>query len=384
MPKRGDCKACCVRVSRMTIYEDRLARVRAAMKAQGLDTLVLTPGAAMRYLTGFSEEGHERLLALVVPAVEPALFITPTLNAAQVRANPAEIEDVRIWDDDQGWETVLSEAVVDMSLDIGVIGVDDDMPARFTLKIQNLVPTTSIRLAGEAFEPLRAAKDTLELAAMQHAADATDALIDVAFAACRAGATEISVASAIRAAVSDAGFELTFDTIVGAGPNGASPHHHTGKTKLRTGDVVVLDFGARVDGYCGDITRVVAIGEASDEARAVYDVVYCAHEAAIDAIKLGATAHEVDEAARRVIANAGYADFFLHRTGHGIGMECHEAPNIVAGNKTLLRPGHCFSIEPGIYLPGKFGIRLENIVTVAEDGAARVFNRPIPPVLPIV
>jgi len=368
----------------LTAYDERLARVRDGMKAQGLATLILTPGAAMSYLTGFSEAGHERLIALIVPSTDARLFITPSLNAAQVRANPAGIGDVRVWDDAQGWESLLSEVIVDLTLDIGVVAVDDDMPARFALKIQQLMPTTPLRLASSAFAPLRAAKDTLELAALQHAADATDALIPVAFAACAAGATEMSVSLALQKALGEAGHESSFDSIVAAGQNGSSPHHHTGKTKMKTGDVVVLDFGARVEGYCGDITRVCALGKASDEARRVYDIVYRAHQAGVAAVDAGATAHDVDSAARRVIADAGYGEFFLHRTGHGIGLECHEAPNIVGGNRTPLQPGHCFSIEPGIYLPGKFGVRLENIVTVTESGSARVLNQAIPPELPIV
>jgi Xaa-Pro aminopeptidase len=368
----------------MTAYDERLARVRAGMKAHGLDTLILTPGASMRYLTGFSEIGHERLLALVVPKEEPWFFIAPSLNAAQVRENAAGIADVRIWDDAHGWESRLKDVIVDHTIDNGVIGIDDDMAARFSVKIQQLMPTTSLRLAGPAFASLRAAKDTLELASMQHAADATDALIPIAFAACQPGASELSVALALQQTMTEAGHEPSFTTIVAAGPNGALPHHHTGKTKIKHGDIMVLDFGAIVEGYCGDITRVAAVGEASDEARKVYDIVYRAHQAAIDAIQPGVTAEEVDAAARKVIVDAGYGEFFLHRTGHGIGLECHEAPNIVGGNKTVLQPGHCFSIEPGIYLPGQFGVRLENIVTVIEDGRARVFNQPIPPELPVV
>ena len=367
----------------MTAYDERLARVRSGMKANGLDTLILTPGASMRYLTGFSEIGHERLLAVVVPKEDAPFFITPSLNSAQTRENPAGITDIRVWDDGHGWEALLRETIVDHTLDIGVIGIDDDMPARFSVAIQNLMPTTPLRLSSPAFAA-RATKDTLELASMQHAADATDSLIKVAFDACRADATELSVALALQEELTEAGHEASFTTIVGAGANGALPHHHTGKTKIKRGDVVVLDFGAQVEGYCGDITRVVAVGEASDEARKVYDVVYRAHQAGIAAIEPGATAHDVDSAARKVIADAGYGEFFLHRTGHGIGLDCHEAPNIVGGNRTVLLPGHCFSVEPGIYLPGKFGVRLENIVTITDDGRPRVFNQPISPELPVV
>ncbi|BDI30019.1 dipeptidase [Capsulimonas corticalis] len=368
----------------MNIYEQRLSRVRTEMALQGLDTLILTPGAAMRYLTGFSEEGYERLLALIVPDDQPWLFITPAINAEQVRANPAGVTDVRVWDDAGGWETLLAEVFVDLTLDIGIVGLDESMPARFALKIQGLAPTTLLKLAGSAIEPLRAAKDTLELAAMQHAADVTDSLIPIVYDACKIGATERSVALAIETSLNERGHTTSFGSIIGAGANGALPHHHTGKTRIKSGDVMVLDFGAKVDGYCGDITRVAAIEHASDEAKRVYEIVYAAHQAAVAAVQPGATGHDVDAAARKVIADAGYGDFFLHRTGHGIGLEDHESPYIVEGNRIKLQPGNCCSIEPGIYLPGKFGVRLENIFTVTEDGAARVFNEAIAPEIPIL
>ncbi len=368
----------------MNLYEIRLSRVRTAMHEHGLDTLILTPGAAMRYLAGFSETGHERLLALIIPDDQPWLFVTPALNASQVRANPAGIGDVRVWDDAQGWQGLLREICTDLTLDIGILGLDDDMPARFSLAMQEIMPTTLLKLASPVFGPLRAVKDTSELAAMQHAADATDALIAPAYAACVPGASERDIAAAIQNTLASLGAEASFDAIVATGANGASPHHHMGKSKLQPGDIVVLDFGARVDGYHGDITRVVAVGHASDEARRVYDIVYQAQAAAFAAVRPGASGHDIDAAARQVIANAGYGEFFIHRTGHGIGLDDHETPFIVAGNRSKLLPGNCFSIEPGIYLPGKFGVRLENIVCVTEDGTARAFNQPISPTLPIL
>lgn len=365
-------------------YIQRLSRVRTAMNIHGLDTLILTPGAAMRYLTGFNEPAFERLLAVIVPNDDDWLFITPALNAGQVRENPAGVVDVRMWDDADGWEKLVHDVCIDLTLDIGIIGIDDDMPARFALKLRDLMPTTLFKLAGPALSELRVTKDTLELASMQHAADATDTLIPHAMGACQVGVTELEVALAIQKGLANTGAESSFESIVGAGANGASPHHHTGKTRIKRGDVVVLDFGAKVDGYCGDITRMVAVGEAPDEAKRVYEIVLAAHDAALAAIKPGATAHDVDAAARKMIDDAGYGEFFIHRTGHGIGLDDHEPPYIVAGNYTRLVPGHCFSIEPGIYLPGRFGVRLENIVTVTEEGLGREFNQAIPSELPIV
>ena len=367
----------------MNLYEKRLSRVRTAMHENGLDTLVLTPGAAMRYLTGFSEPGS-RFLALVIPDDQPWLFVTPALNAEQARQNPAGVSDVRVWDDAQGWEAVTGPLFKDLMLDIGIVGLDDDMPARFALKLQEMMPTALLKLAGAALTPLRAIKDGLELAALQRAAEATDALIPVAYEACQVGVSEMEVALAIGQSIARQGNQDSFAPIVGAGANGASPHHNTGKTKIKTSDVVILDFGAMTDGYHGDITRTVAVGEASEEAKRVYEVVYKAHQAAVAAVRPGATAHDVDAAARQVIADAGYGEFFIHRTGHGIGLDDHETPYILSGNYTKLQPGHCFSVEPGVYLPGKFGVRLENILTVTDDGTARVFNEAIPPELTIL
>ena len=360
------------------LYEKRLSLVRTAMHENGMDTLIITPGAAMRYLTGFSEPGS-RFLALIVPDDQPWLFVVPALNAEQARQNPAGVTDIRVWDDAEGWEAVMGPLAKELMPGSGTVGLDDEMPARFVLKLQELMPAALLKLAGSALAPLRSCKDALELASLQQAAEATDALIPIAYTACKPGASEIEVASAIGQAIARGGWADSFAPIVGAGVNGASPHHNTGTTQIKTGDVVILDFGAMTDGYHGDITRTVAAGTASEEARRVYEIVYAAYSAGVAAVQPGATAHDVDTATRKVIADAGYGEFFIHRTGHGIGLDDHETPYILAGNYTPLLPGHCFSVEPGIYLPGKFGVRLENIVTVQEDGTARVLNEPISP-----
>ena len=213
------------------------------------------------------------------------------------------------------------------------------------------MPTALLKLAGAALTPLRAIKDTLELAALQRAADATDALIPIAYAACQIGTSEMEIALAIQQSIARGGNTDSFAPIVGAGPNGASPHHNTGKTKVKSGDIVILDFGAMTDGYHGDITRTVAVGEASDEARHVYEIVYQAYQAGVAAVQPGATAHDVDAAARKVITDAGYGEFFIHRTGHGIGLDDHEAPYMLSGNYTPLQPGHASRSSRGYTCP---------------------------------
>lgn len=367
----------------MGIYETRLNATREAMRERAIDCLVLTPGAGMRYLTGFSSEGHERLLCLIVPRERDWLFITPALNAEQVRTNPAGVTDIRAWDDTAGWQTTLENAACEIGLDKATIGVDPQMAARFVLGLQDAAPGARF-LAGDVLAGMRIVKDEGEIAAMERAAAATDNAIAAAFKACVPGATELDVQLAIEGAIYAQGGELSFAPIVGSGSNSALPHHNTGMRRLAKGDVAVLDFGARIDGYCGDITRTVAVGEASDEARHVYDIVYAAHQAALQTARGGVAAQSVDAAARKVIEDAGYGQFFIHRTGHGIGLEEHELPNIVAGNEQILAPGMCFSIEPGIYLSGKLGVRLENIVTIDDNGHCRALNTAISATLPVV
>ncbi len=360
-----------------SIYQKRLARARTAMQEWGLDTLILTPGPAMKYLTGYSEEGYERLLCLIVPDDRPLCFITPSLNAEACLANPAEIADVRQWGDSEGWEKILREVITELDLNIGIVGIDEGMPARFLLKIMELTPTALLKSAGPVFVALRSVKEEAELAALQRAAEITDRAYLVGAAACKPGVTEKEVAIEIERAIYDNGAELSFKPIVGSGPNSALPHHYPGNRKLQEGDVVLLDLGAKWDGYCGDITRVISLGTPSDDAKNIYEIVRNAYQRGVNAVKPGQPASFVDHVTRQVIGEAGFGDFFIHRTGHGIGMEDHEAPNIVSGNDTKLEPGMCFSVEPGIYLPGKFGVRLENIMTVTPDGG-RVFNADIP------
>jgi Xaa-Pro aminopeptidase len=368
----------------MNTYQQRLNRLRTVLRDQGIDSLILTPGAGMRYIAGFSTEGHERLICLIVPKNGDCVFITPALNADQVRTNPAGFADVRAWNDEEGWAPTVRKAASDLGLNGQVIAVDPLMHARFLLGFEEIVSNAKFRSAGDLLGDARIAKDAEEIAAMKRAAQITDEIIPVAFAACVPGVSELDVQLAMEGAIYGRGAELSFNPIIGTGSNSALPHHHTGSRKLSTGDVVVLDFGAALDGYHGDITRTVAIGQASDEAKRVYEVVYAAHMAALNAAREGVTCESVDSAARGVIEEAGYGQYFIHRTGHGIGLEVHEYPNMVAGNKQILKPGMCFSIEPGIYLTDKFGVRLENIVTIAEGGRAVPLNTTISPTLPVL
>jgi Xaa-Pro aminopeptidase len=227
--------------------------------------------------------------------------------------------------------------------------------------------------------PLRAVKDEEELAALAKVASAADASFADIVLVPFAGRREAEVAADVAEALRRHGHRTADFTIVGSGPNGASPHHEAGERVIAEGDVVVLDFGGRLDAYCSDITRTVIVGEPPTEFDRVHDVVRQAQQAAFEAVRPGATAEDIDRAARDVIDHAGYSEWFIHRTGHGIGLELHEPPYIVSGNRTKLEAGMTFSIEPGVYLPDRFGVRIEDIVAVTADGARRLNEAPREP-----
>ena len=227
--------------------------------------------------------------------------------------------------------------------------------------------------AGRALPLLRAVKDEDEIVRLRAAAEGADAVFAEVVTLPFEGRREADVAAELDRLLREHGHDRVDFTIVGSGPNSASPHHLSGERVIRRGDAVVMDFGGVVDGYCSDITRTVFVGEPTQEQRGVYDTVHAAQQAAFDAVHPGVPAQEVDRAARAVISDAGYGEFFVHRTGHGIGIEIHEPPYIVEGNETPLQPGMTFSDEPGIYLPGKFGVRIEDQLLVTDRAAER-FN----------
>jgi Xaa-Pro aminopeptidase len=241
------------------------------------------------------------------------------------------------------------------------------MRASHLLLLQEAIPNASFVDASLAVRPLRERKSDDELRVLQSAADAADQAMRAAFAACRAGVTENEVGEAAAAGFRAAGSEVTF-TIAGAGPNGAFPHHHTGATVIEDGDAIVLDIGGRLGGYSSDITRMAFVGEPTERYLEVHGVVESAVQAALAAAKPGATCHDVDAAARKTIEDAGYGEYFVHRTGHGLGISVHEPPWIMRGEDVELEEGMVHSIEPGIYLQGEFGVRLEEIVHVTADG----------------
>jgi Xaa-Pro aminopeptidase len=359
----------------VTPLERRTEAAAAALADAGADALVCVPGRTLQYLTGFAAPQRDRPLLFVVPRTgEPAAFV-PELSAAQFRAE-TWVRSVETWGDDADPTAALSAFLDDLGVPAAPhLLVDDTMWATFLQDLRSARPAATVGLASEVVADLRIRKDDAELDALRRASAAAD---DALRAVRAVGLTEAALADRIESLLSEAGGDgVSFEPIVGSGPNGAMPHHTHGDREIRAGEPVVLDFGTRVDGYPSDQTRTLVFGGDPDgRVRAVHDVVRRAQEAAVDAVAPGVTAAEVDDAARSVIEAAGYGDAFIHRTGHGVGLDVHEPPDIAVGDATELRPGMTFSVEPGIYLDGEFGVRIEDLVAVTSDGAERLNHTP--------
>ncbi|MGB9963436.1 aminopeptidase P family protein [Halobacterium sp. CBA1126] len=359
----------------MSAFEARTRRCQQRLRERGDSGVVLFPSPNLYYLAGFDEEPGERHFFLFVPAEGDPAFVAPELYGEQLR-EATWVDDVRLWDDGEDPTELVAEAAADLGMTDGELLVDPTMWARFTQDLRATLPDATWGLADDVLGPLRVRKDDAELDALRHAADAADAaMADVRdLGADAIGMTERELASFVEDRLAARGGDGTaFETIVGSGPNGAKPHHHRSEREIERGDPVVLDFGTRVDGYPSDQTRtVVFAGDPPAEFERVHGVVREAQQAAVEAVEPGVPAEAVDAAAREVIEDAGYGEAFVHRTGHGVGLDVHEEPYVVAGNDRPLEEGMVFSVEPGVYLDGEFGVRIEDLVAVTADGCERL------------
>ncbi|RDI70871.1 aminopeptidase P family protein [Halopelagius longus] len=359
-----------------TAFERRTRDAQAALSDGDADVLVCFPSRNLFYLSGFAEDPGERHLLFFLPAEGDPTFLVPELYGKQVRAE-SWVEDVRTWADDDDPRAAVESVVSDLDLPPAPrVLVDDTMWARFTHDLRAVLPEATFGLASDVLSDLRVRKDEAELDALRRAAAAADeAMASVREMGSDAvGLTESELAREIERLLAEAGGEgVSFETIVGSGPNGAMPHHAHGDREIRAGDPVVLDFGTRVGEYPSDQTRTVVFdGDPSETFAEVHAVVEEALAAGIEAVEPGVAAESVDRAAREVIEAAGYGDRFVHRTGHGVGLDVHEEPYIVEGNGRELEPGMVFSVEPGVYLPEEFGVRIEELVVVTEEGCERL------------
>jgi Xaa-Pro aminopeptidase len=348
----------------------RAARVRDRMTELGVDVLLLSVGPDLPYLTGYEAMPLERLTMLVLPREGDATLVVPRLEAPRVVERP-DVFGLRPWEETE--DPIAIVASLAGSADRVAIG--DRTWARFVLDLQRALPGAEFIRAVDVVGPLRAVKEPGEVEALRRAAEAVDRVAaalqggDIALV----GRTEAELSAELGHRIVAEGHQRVNFAIVAAGENAASPHHEAGERVIRRGDVVLCDFGGTMldadgVGYCSDITRCVHVGEPPEEVASAYAVLQAAQQAAVAAAEVGTRCEDVDATARSMIAEAGFGERFIHRTGHGIGVEEHEDPYIVSGNTTPLVTGHAFSVEPGIYIPGRFGLRLEDIVVASATG----------------
>jgi Xaa-Pro aminopeptidase len=345
-------------------YADRLAALASVLRSAGVSALCVGPGADLRYLTGYDALPLERPTVLIVPAEAEPLLIVPLLERARA-ASQGVLDRVAAHaygETEDPWSVVRP-----LLRGASSVAVGDRLWATFVARVSECAPGARLEMASSLTGPLRIRKDKAEVEALRESARIADG-VALRLASMRVGGMTERELSVLIGDALLSGCERVNFAIVAAGENAASPHHEPGARVVRPGDAIVCDFGGTFEGYGSDITRTFVVGAPSAALSSVHDVVARAHAAAVAAVRPGVTASSVDDAARSVIAAAGYGDAFVHRTGHGIGLEEHEDPYIVEGNSLVLEPGMAFSIEPGIYLEGRFGVRIEDIVVVTADG----------------
>jgi Xaa-Pro aminopeptidase len=360
---------------------DRVHDARELAAEAGVDLLVLTPGSDLRYLSGYNAHAMERLTALAVPRRGEPFLVVPRLEAPMVDASPAGGLGLELlaWDETHdAFALLASAATARLGSTPARIAVGARTWAEHALGVQRALPGSALEIAGPVIDRLRMVKSPAEIEELAAAGAAIDRVHARMAEWLTVGRTEAAIGADIGAAILAEGHTGVDFTIVGSGPNGASPHHELSDRVVQAGDLVVVDIGGETPtGYRSDCTRTYVVGGSADaEVAEWYAVLQAAQEAATAAVRPGVTAEQIDAVARDRIDDAGWGKHFIHRTGHGIGLDTHEAPYIVAGNDIPLEPGMAFSVEPGIYLPGRCGARIEDIVVCTEDGVRPLNDGP--------
>ncbi|HET6781793.1 MAG TPA: Xaa-Pro peptidase family protein [bacterium] len=345
-------------------FNGRMTAARRAMEQGGIDLLAIPPSDDLRYLTGFSPVADERSCYLFL-SVDAGVFLVPALNADQAERHIRH--PFVVYGDAEGPSRALDEAKRQLGTPRR-IGAGDVMRADALLHLQRLWPDADYVVASDILGPLRMRKSAEEIALLKRAAATADRAFEAAVAASRSGASETELSQAAVGGFHAAGASEGTSSIVGSGPNSAFPHHHTSARRIEAGEPVLFDLGSKLDGYWSDLTRMAYLGKPAARYTEIHRIVDFAVRAALAVIKPGARIRDVDLAARDVIKTAGYEQYFTHRTGHGIGLSVHELPSITHTNDVPLEAGMTFSVEPGIYLSGEFGVRLEEIVAVTATG----------------
>ena len=345
--------------------QHKINSLRALMKDNNVDLVVLGPGTHMKWLLGFNTHSDERPCMLLI-GKEKETFLMPSVNAEDVRSRTNIA--INSWKDENGPDQALKEALMDIDENAAKhIAIDEAMRSHFALILIEALPNPSYEFTGSTIGALRMRKDQAEFINLKENALIDDRAMQAGFAAIKEGVTELEIGAAINNHFISEGAKPQF-CIVGSGPNGAFPHHHTGDRKVEYGDAVLIDIGGRKGTFPSDMTRMSVVGEPPEGYLEIHAIVERAVQAAMAAARPGVMAKEVDAAARGVITEAGYGDYFVHRTGHGLGIDIHEPPYITATSEVILDEGMVFSIEPGIYLQGRFGVRLEEIVILRANG----------------
>jgi Xaa-Pro dipeptidase len=351
-------------------YERRLEQLSELLGRYGLDYLVLVPGANLTYFSGLTMHLSERPTVVLFPAEGRPLLILPSLEAPHAQEMLPYSTDFYPYTDEEGHEAAFVRAGTDVELSGKTIGVEYlNMRVLELRRLEQIAPDCHIQAAEVLLPELRMVKDETELAHMREAARITEAALQATIEQVKPGQTELEVQNILHVEMLRAGAQgQAFGSIVASGPRTASPHTSASDRVVQPGDLLLFDCGVSYRGYPADITRTFAVGEPDPEWVKIYEVVKKANAAARRYAGPGDKAEDVDRAARQVIDRAGYGEYFIHRTGHGLGLEVHEPPYIVEGNDMVLRPGMTFTIEPGIYLPGKGGVRIEDNVVITEKG----------------
>jgi Xaa-Pro aminopeptidase len=349
------------------VIEARLQRARDVMAEQGVDFLFVTPSSDLTYMLGYPAHASERMTLLCVPRDGEPFVVVPTLEASRLEPRRG-IVDIHQWEETESPAELTARLVE--GAEGATVAISDQTWSIFLLRLQQAMPESSFSSGTNVLRQLRMIKDAQEIDNLRYAGHQTD-LAWNAFVETSAitGRTERDVAGDITRLLAEHGLPSPGFLIVGSGPNSASPHHMTSDRVIQEGDAVVFDFGSTWKHYWSDLTRTVHVGEPSDEFRTVYDTVLAANRAARAAVKPGVSCEAIDRAARDVIEAAGYGEYFIHRVGHGLGLDGHEEPYMVSGNTLPLETGMVFSDEPGIYIPGRFGVRIEDILVCTDDGA---------------
>jgi Xaa-Pro dipeptidase len=349
------------------VYVKRMDGVRAAMRKGGIDLFLVSPSSNLFYLSGYGVNGDERLLLLVLPAEGEPFVLANLLYKDQVEVLP--VKEFAFWKDGEDPFGLLKREIEKRNFPAGKIALEPQIPAFFSLPLAARFPRAAFTLGSPLTDPLRLYKDGGELELIRRACKISDqalaAVIDRG--GYWLGKTENEFCEELTAALRRLGV-TAYGAIVAAGANGATPHHVTGKTVIEKEKGLLIDFGGRLGGYHTDCTRTFHFGAPGAEFEKIYNIVLEAHLAAEAAARPGNVLGDVDDAARRVIEKAGYGPYFTHRTGHGLGIDGHEGVSAARGETTPIAPGMVFSIEPGIYLPGRIGVRIENLVAIGGDG----------------